>query len=404
LKFPFYFAYDTPTNFVNNAGLLNSKHVVADYYGSAAVMLLFQMACIGMLMASYLLFRKNIVRKIVDNLEYKFRNSGIIIFFIFAAGLFSAISLYRITGGNFLYLLSRRSGNTEAFQLLKDNFLIALFSNLILVLIPLYLSTKLLEKSKRWKWVFWLYIPAILLSFLITGARGFTIYSIGTSLIMIFSFKKVPIRVFLPFIPFLFVGFAVLGLLRRSSDTTNSKFSENIENQRDKSGQWYYELSNYQLQLRDEMIFSNLTSSNALYGQSYLNYLFFPIPRAWIGDLKPEFTDAYVAHTFWGRDDIGLPLNSMSEAYFNFGFFGLLVFVVLGIVMASITNSLTSKADVLRQSLTIILLVYAQTWATSEVVYILEFIFIIGPVVMFIRGKSIQAKTQIAKYGKINHY
>jgi oligosaccharide repeat unit polymerase len=388
LKFPFYFGYNTPENFVSFSGLLNSRHRVTDYYGSAALMLLYDILCVSTLLIVYLTFRKQHQKIDFRFPTYKFINAGVIVLVVVLAGIFSAIFLYKITGGNFLYLLSRRSGNSDALKLLKDNFLLSLFSNLILVLIPLYLSTKLLDGSKNWKRVLWLYLPATILSFLITGARGFTIFSIGTTLILIFSFKKVPIRFFLPFIPILFVVFAVLGLLRRSSNTNKGKLSDNIEAQQALNNSWYYELASYQLQLRDELVFSNLQSSDLLFGQSYLNLIFFPIPRDWIGDSKPQFTDAYVAETFWGRTDIGLPLNSMTESYFNFSYFGILVFVVMGSIMATITNSLTRSGNLMRQSLMIILMVYAQTWATTEIVYIFQFLFFIIPLMAMISEKK----------------
>ncbi|SEO26785.1 oligosaccharide repeat unit polymerase [Mucilaginibacter gossypiicola] len=392
LKFPYYFAYDTPKSLVDFTGLLNSKHGISDYYGSSAMMLLFHMFCITLLLITYVIFRKKITPKTTEAPVFRFKNSRILLVVIIIGMLFSAISLYRITGGNLLYLLSRRSGNAEASDALKDNFLVSFIASLVLVLIPMYLSIKLLEKDKKWKRVLWIYVPGIVLLFLIAGSRGFAIYSIGTALILIFSFKKVPIRVFLPAIPAIFVGFAVLGLLRRSSDTSESKFSENFAAQQEKSSQWYYELANYQLQLRDEMVFSNLKSNDMLLGLSYLNLVFFPIPRTWIGDLKPEFIDAYVAETFWGRTDIGLPLNAMSEAYFNFGYFGIIVFFVFGLIMASITNYLTRKGSLMRQSLMITLMVYLQTWATTELVYVFEFLVFIIPLVICISEKKYLSK------------
>jgi oligosaccharide repeat unit polymerase len=396
LKFPYYFAYNTPKSLVDYTGLLNSKHGINDYYGSSAMMLLFQMLCVAVLLLTYITFRKKTFPKITEIPTFRFKNSRIVLIVIIIGMLFSSISLYRITGGNFLYLLSRRSGNADASDALKDNYLVAFIASLVLVLIPMYLSMKLLEKDKKWKRVLWIYVPGIILLFLIAGSRGFAIYSIGTALIMIFSFKKVPVRMFLPAIPVIFIGFAVLGLLRRSSDTSESKFSENFAAQQEKSGQWYYELANYQLQLRDEMVFANLKSTDMLLGVSYMNLLFFPIPRSWIGDWKPEFIDAYVAETFWGRTDIGLPLNSMGEAYFNFGYFGALVFFVFGVIMASITNYLTLKGSLMRQSLMITLMVYLQTWVTTELVYVFEFLVFIIPLVIIISEKKYFSKPKHA--------
>jgi len=142
------------------------------------------------------------------------------------------------------------------------------------------------------------------------------------------------------------------------------------------------------------MVFDNLKASNILFGETYLNILLFWVPREWIGDLKPQFLDAEVAQRFWGRDDIGLPLTSMGEAYFNFSYAGVLIFIIFGIVMGKITNYLHNQRKVLYCAVAIVLMVYAQTCTTSQLTYIFQFLIILFPFLSYIRVKE-NSKTKI---------
>jgi oligosaccharide repeat unit polymerase len=242
-------------------------------------------------------------------------------------------------------------------------------------------------KGKSWIPLFTLYIPIGFLAFAISGSRGYIIFSIVTSLLIVANLSKVGLKVFLPIVPFIFFGFALLGVLRRSSETSKgSSISENVSENTSKSTNWYLELASYQLQMRDEMVFDKLDNFNMLYGLSYLNLLTFWIPRDWLGGAKPKFTDAYVDEEFWGRTDIGLPLNSMIESYFNFSYFGVFIFFVLGFVMAGIYNQIDWNQNIYQKCFFVIYLVNGQTYTTSTLVFLLQSLVIVLPIYLFLKN------------------
>ena len=125
------------------------------------------------------------------------------------------------------------------------------------------------------------------------------------------------------------------------------------------------------------MVFENASKVGYLYGKTYLNLVFFPFPRAVLGDLKPNFTDREVAVNFWNRFDVGLPLNSMTESYYNFGYFGVFVFMIMGVVMAKLTIYISKNKFLIIKCMAIVLLFYAQTWSTTYLVYVLQYIVVI---------------------------
>lgn len=390
LKFPYYLGFDTPIRLVAASDLLSARYKVSDYYSDSIVLLMFQMVCIMIMIGAYSSFRK-FKTLYYDSITYFKKEKRILIAMALMA-IYCAISVYKVSGGNILFLLSRRSGNEEAHDVLKDNYLISLFSDVILVLVPIYISIKLL-KNENWKRALFLYLPAAALSFLISGSRGFTIYSIITTLLLLSSFNKVHIRTLLPSIPFIAIAFGLLGLLRHSADTSENSVSENFRNQKSANGAWYLALSSYQTQLRDEMVMDHLTSSNMIYGASYMNLVTFPFPRAVLGDLKPDFQDYYVATLFWDRKDIGLPVSATTEAYLNFGYGGLFVFAIMGAIMALITNFLHNKRNNFYTCVGIVLLIYAGGWETTNLVYVLQILTILLFLIGFISKTRRFAKT-----------
>lgn len=231
-----------------------------------------------------------------------------------------------------------------------------------------------------------IYIPAMILAYIVSGGRGPIIYSIASVFIILsakrdFSFSIVKLSVISGAVILLF---SFLGLIRRSfTDTSN--ILENIQSRTEVEDQWYYELSGYQLQFRDENVFANADRAGFLLGNSYLNLVFFLVPRSVMGDSKPPFIDFQVCTNFWGRDDIGLPLNAMGEAYYNFGYFGILVFVLLGFIMARITLGLSNSRSMIIKYVGVVLLFYSETWCTTYLVYALLSTIVISLALRFVK-------------------
>jgi len=379
LKFPYYFKYSPVSSIVKASGLFRPIFPISDYYGNSALLLLYQVICLTVLIYVYQLIKKQakpIKIKATPEHVYISREGTITVICIFFL-VVGFIGLYSITGGNLLFLLTRRAGNEEAGKILKDNPLVSFSASFVLILIPILIGFKSIS-NKSWKPLIAIYIPAMVLSYIVSGGRGPMIYSIASVFIILssqkdFSFSIVKLSVIGGVIILLF---SFLGLVRRSfTDTTN--IFENFQSRTEVEDQWYYELSGYQLQFRDEMVFANADRAGYLLGNSYLNLLFFPIPRSVLGDSKPQFIDFEVCTKFWGRDDVGLPLNAMGEAYFNFGWFGILVFVILGFIMAKITLVLSGSRSIVVKYAGVVLLFYAETWCTTYLVYMLMFAIVI---------------------------
>lgn len=196
--------------------------------------------------------------------------------------------------------------------------------------------------------------------------------------------------------------FSFLGLIRRSFTDTKNIF-ENIQSRTQVEDEWYYELSGYQLQLRDEMVFANADRAGFLLGDSYLNLVFFLVPRSIMGDSKPPFIDFQVCTKFWGRDDIGLPLNAMGEAYFNFGYFGILVFVLIGFIMAKITLWFSNNHSAVIKYVGVVLLFYSETWCTTYLVYALLSCIVLSLALRFIKENALSESDTVTEIQSYSH-
>jgi oligosaccharide repeat unit polymerase len=393
LKFPYYFNYTSIPELVQQSKLGTPYYEIKDYYANSIMLLLYQALCILTLLTFYIFARNKTDYKNIDLNKIKLigiLNDRIFVFLVIVFLCLGFLGLYSVTGGNILLLLSRRSGNAEASDILSSNYLVSFSSIFVLLTIPMLIGVRFLRK-KKWLKLLVIYIPAMILSYLTTGARGFILYSIVTTFIIIASdFKtKVNLIKIATFTGFFVLFFSVLGLIRRSSSDIDNSFIQSVKNRSEVEDQWYYELSSYQLQFRDEMVFENASKVGYLYGKTYLNLVFFPFPRAVLGDLKPNFTDREVAVNFWNRFDVGLPLNSMTESYYNFGYFGIFVFMFMGIVMSKITVYISKNKFLIIKCMAIVLLFYAQTWTTTYLVYVFQYILVIYLPLKFSKFKSL---------------
>jgi oligosaccharide repeat unit polymerase len=376
LKFPYYFKFTSTASLVKASNLITPKYIIGDFYENSSFMLIYQSICLIILLFFYLksddfiskyTYKKN---KIIE-----IENILVIISALFLLSGF--IGLYSITGGNIFLLLTRRSGNSEASDILGSNYLVSFSSIFVLITMPIIIGFRI-HMNKIWNKLLIIYIPGIFLSYVTTGGRGFLLYSIISLLIIISGKSIIKINISKLFIigSISILLFSFLGLIRRSfSDTTD--ILENLKSRTEAESQWYYELTGYQLQFRDEMVFANAHRSGYLYGKTYLNLIFFPIPRSFIGDLKPNFVDSEVANNFWKRDDVGLPLNSMIESYYNFGFWGIIVFAIIGSTMSKITFFILDKKSIFLTCFAIVLLFYSQTWSTTYLVYVFQYLLVI---------------------------
>jgi oligosaccharide repeat unit polymerase len=363
---------------------------MGDFYSTSAYLLLYQILCLAILFGTYFLIRKKREAKLTQIAVSVSKENALLYFSVFLF-LFAAIRVVMLTGGNFLFLLTRRSGNSDAGDIVKENYLVALSSATVLIAIPILAGIKAFA-GKPWKKLLFLYIPNIILVYIITGNRGVALYSVLIFVIIVSLKRKFSI-IKISFVGFaLIIAFSILGLVRRSSSSTDN-IVQSIKEQSDVEDQWYYELTSYQLQLRDEAVYNATPVTGTLTGESYLNIVFFPLPSSAAGDLKPKLLDLIVANVFYNRSDVGLPLNAMGESYLNFGIFGSLVFILLGAIMAGITNFLSASGSIKFYCMSLVLCFYAQTWSSTYIVYVLQYTLLLYiPIKLIKVGKAKYAK------------
>lgn len=386
LKFPYYFQFDIPERLINS-DLKSNKYEISDYYGNSALLLAYQIICITGLLVGYIIIKKK--EFIPPEFIIKQKDYHLIVI----ASLFlisAAIGLYSITGGNFLLLLTRRAGNTDATEILQSNYLVAFSAYVSLITLSIVISIRIFQGTK-WKSLLFLYLCNALLSYLISGSRGAIIYSIFAILLIASSNQRIKLSITKIVIAasVVLLLFSFLGLVRRSMSDTNNIIS-NFEERLDTEDKWYTEITGYQLQLRDEMVFNNAHKAGFIHGVTYLNLIFSTVPRSIAGELKPEFVDKLVGVNFYNRDDVGLPLNAMGEAYYNFSYFGVLLFVLLGSIMAKLRNKIVT-APITTILISCILLIFAQTWSTTYLVYVVQYLLVMFIPLFYLKRKRQQS-------------
>jgi hypothetical protein len=128
-------------------------------------------------------------------------------------------------------------------------------------------------------------------------------------------------------------------------------------------------ISSYQGQLRDENTFESWYDKyDPLLGYSYLNLVAFPFPRVLLGPYKPVMLDGLVAKRIFNRDDMGMPLHPVTEAYINFGSLGMLVFILFGRLLRYIDNARNTD----EYWILVFLVILSSTLFSTYIVYALQ--------------------------------
>lgn len=189
------------------------------------------------------------------------------------------------------------------------------------------------SKSGR-KPIFWIYVSLLLpIYWLVDGSRSSTLLMI-MAMIIVASMKRGAIPYYAASMAAVIALtlFGLLGLLRQDYHATSvdlEVFSA------DRAGEWL-EASTEETKKRASeegnlAAFVAGIETDRLYGSSYLSVLAYPIPRAiWADKPKNIFTyNTWVAFMGHSSEDQapsvwGIPTNSISEAYWNFGLLGVI--------------------------------------------------------------------------------
>ncbi|MEQ8476367.1 MAG: O-antigen polymerase [Fulvivirga sp.] len=227
-------------------------------------------------------------------------------------------------------------------------------------------------------------IITVISGFFLVGSRsGLILATMPFFIVWMIKNGKIPItRPAL--IGILFLGvFGVLGQFRAStydnkvdwSVFSNLNLSESIEKSEEELGLW-------QGLNADIAIYAKVPNqTDYLYGKSYLGALLFFIPRSVWND-KPHGTGYYVGRNVFGTSQAGIPPGETAEAYYNFGFLGLIfVFFLKGRIYKLVVNRILKYGvtdDVYFLIAYIIFIMNFNTTVLSLVNYFQMILFLVG--------------------------
>lgn len=202
--------------------------------------------------------------------------------------------------------------------------------------------------------LFWIFFGALLpIYWLVDGSRSSVLLMI-MSVIVVLSMKrgKIPVMACVSTAIAAIIIFGMLGMLRQNFNSTQVDYSAFNAN---RMSEWI-EASDLETKKRaaeegDLSSFANAVSGQYLYGKSYLSVLAYPIPRAlWPNKPKNIFTyNNWVSFLGNSPDDPapqiwGIPTNSISEAFWNFGLIGIVVVgLTVGIGLKFATDLFRSR-------------------------------------------------------------
>ncbi|PSW19488.1 hypothetical protein C9I98_11250 [Photobacterium sanctipauli] len=237
--------------------------------------------------------------------------------------------------------------------------------------------------------VFILCLSSLASIFLLTGSRsGVAYYLIFIAVIYLYNGNKLNIKYSIFGVLSLLILFATLSGLRSSGEEYEAKvnLSESVSS-------IFKERSERTVGYINGVypIFHFLGDRSQLkYGETYINWLFAPIPRS-IYPNKPQGVGKLNAVENYSRDDTAIPPGVVGESYWNFGVFGVIIVGLFWGVFLKILWSYhqSKKKDTFSGLLYILTLFYFNPETTS----FYSWIQIIVPVIFMVT---------ILKYGEKN--
>lgn len=270
------------------------------------------------------------------------------------------------TDGELLYFLSARQGDLGAKDL-RDSFyfLTAISISMLFLFIYVYIYQVSLVKKIFLSFCF-IFISIIV--FLITGSRGFIVYGVISYFIYLINESgDIPWAKIILLTIVVTISFSVMGILRNipidnlSIDSIAVFYSENNDSQ---------SLNEYQMQLRDELIFDSIDVIEPYYFDFILSPITSIVPKSLIGSFKMPMIDGVIAKDIWGRYDIGLPVNVSTETFLSFKFIGLVFFIPLGLFLRLFYIYMVEKNNLTYVYIPIMIL--SQTFLTSKLFFVIQ--------------------------------
>ncbi|HHW4416164.1 oligosaccharide repeat unit polymerase [Citrobacter freundii] len=297
---------------------------------------------------------------------YSLPNQSVRYFSYIIISFFVVVLFLASTDGRLLYFLSARQGDLGAKDLRDGLYFLTAISISMLYLFVYAYVCQVSRVKKAFLSLCFALISIIV--FLITGSRGFIVYGVVSYFIYLINENGD-----VPWIKLIFLtiviamSFSVMGILRNipidslSIDSIVLFYSENNDSQ---------SLGEYQMQLRDELIFDRSDIIEPYYFDFIISPITSIIPKSVIGSFKMPMIDGVIAKDIWGRYDIGLPVNVTTEAFLSFKFMGFLLFIPLGIFLRLFYLYMVHKSNFVYVYIPIMIL--SQTFLTSKLFFVMQ--------------------------------
>lgn len=343
-----------------------------DYFNGSVLYLLYTNLCVFIILITSAFCDKN----------YHYENYSVIdnkksIFYLYMFfGLFVIGAFLKYSNFNILYLLSSRQGVSEAKAVKNSMYFFTLLCFTLQILFIRLISVEHSFSRKALSYL--MFLMLCITSYLLTGSRGFTVYSI----LAIYIFKVnhngcINWKSLISLSIIVALSFSILGVIRNTNiddisvDSIASSYQENKTSS----------LSSYQLQLRDELIFDKSDKIESYYFSFYLSPLTSIFPREVIGDFKLPMIDGVIAKDIWERNNIGLPVNSTTESFLSYKYLGVFMFVPFIVMLKYAYYNFVMPNNLV--SIYLPLIVLSQTFLTSKLFFSIQ-ILIFTMVLLYI--------------------
>lgn len=323
---------------------------------------------LGIVFNQFVIKQRSFRRLIVFN-DFKLFQEISVKLFILSLSYFLYFFVF-IADFNILYFFSRRLGDEDIQLLVSSNYVFVLLTN-ISILFQTIIITNSFSKKTLFR-----FLISLIMIFLFTGTRGYILLPILYIIINIYSIKR--IIYILPIIAFVLFSFSILGSLRSFNDSTVVSL-ENIINTSDK-----FSFNEYQMQKRDIAAIKYYENRSLFYGSSYMAIFTSFIPRSLLGDYKAEMLDGKIGKQVFRIYNAGFPIHPVTESILNFGFFGLFMLFIMGVIFS---NFIASSTSLLSHSVSGYILLFVQTGYSTYIVYAFQYMICIALISLLTRVK-----------------
>ena len=305
------------------------------------------------------LIKKRIYRRLIVFNDFKLFQEISLKLFLFSLIYFLYFYVF-IADFNILYFFSRRLGDEDIQGLVSSNYAFVLLTN-ISILFQVIVITNAFSKKRLFR-----FLISLIIVFLFTGTRGYILLPILYIIINISTKKR--IIYILPIIVVALFSFSILGSLRSFNDENLVSVEAIIDNS-DK-----FSINEYQLQNRDLAALKYYEYRSLFYGSSYMAIFTSFIPRSILGDYKSDMLDGKIGREVFRVYNAGFPLHPVTESILNFGFFGLFMLFIMGVIFS---NFIASSSSLLSHSVSGYILLFTQTGYSTYCVYAFQYMICI---------------------------